>query len=501
MYLNKTEYFDKVKGCWLGKSIGGTLGAPMEWHRKWNDVTFYLQDLKGNPVPNDDLDLQIIALFALEQQGADLDANRLAEYFLQFCAPYWAEYGAAKSNLLSGILPPLSGNVNNAFKDSCGSFIRSELWACIAPGFPRVAVEYALNDAVIDHGDGEGVYAEVFCAAMQSAAFVESNLNTLIDIGLSYLPEDCACARAIGFARELYEKKLPLRRARDEMLRKFYSGFHFLVGEQEEKDGLGKGDVGKEVPSNIGIIILALLYGEGDFEKSICYAVNCGEDTDCTAGTIAALFGIIAGASGLPAKWTEPIGENIVTMCISLGDFPLPKTVGDMTERVYRMMRQVNYRKGLQIEMGEGATQGANAQDLMAGDTERLYRRMHTITHPFAMFDVSVGYPQGFRAETELFPIEIEVLNKSNLTTNVTVEWLPCAYAEVLPNSRRSYLNHYYRFLDDTGFRGHAKQKFLIRVSPEAPALLRLVCVIRADGRANTYSIPVYLEVGEQKHE
>ena len=68
-FKNREEYRDTVRGCWTGKNIGGTLGAPMEGKRDIFDVTFYTQDLKGNPAPNDDLDLQLVWLKANEDHG------------------------------------------------------------------------------------------------------------------------------------------------------------------------------------------------------------------------------------------------------------------------------------------------------------------------------------------------------------------------------------------------------------------------------------------------
>ena len=68
-FINKDIYRDKVLGCWTGKNIGGTLGAPMEGQREIFDVSFYTQDLQGNPAPNDDLDLQLVWLKAIEENG------------------------------------------------------------------------------------------------------------------------------------------------------------------------------------------------------------------------------------------------------------------------------------------------------------------------------------------------------------------------------------------------------------------------------------------------
>ena len=143
------------------------------------------------PSAYDDMDLQLVWLVAMEEQGVNIDAKCLGDYWTHYITPYWAEYGNCKMNLPAGLEPPFSGTFHNPYKDSCGAYIRSEIWACMAPGRPDIAVQYAYEDALVDHGEGEGLYAEIFCAAMESAAFVESDLRRLMDIGLSYLPEDC----------------------------------------------------------------------------------------------------------------------------------------------------------------------------------------------------------------------------------------------------------------------------------------------------------------------
>src|SRR5512142_717046 len=126
--LNRDEYLSKVLGCWMGKNIGGTLGAPFEWRRQVNQVSIYTQELSGDPLPNDDLDIQLLWLVALEERGIDIDARTLAEYWVLYVTPHWSEYGTAKINLRSGLVPPLSGSMYNDYKDSCGAFIRSEIW-------------------------------------------------------------------------------------------------------------------------------------------------------------------------------------------------------------------------------------------------------------------------------------------------------------------------------------------------------------------------------------
>ena len=108
--------------------------------------------------------------------------------------------------------------------------------------------------------------------------------------------------------------------ARDEILRNFLGGFIFTVSEEDRKKGFVNGRTGWEAPSNIGMIILALLYGEGDFGKTICLAVNCGEDTDCTAATSGALLDILLGIDGIEEKWKAPIGGKLKPACLNLGE-------------------------------------------------------------------------------------------------------------------------------------------------------------------------------------
>ena len=167
-FINREEYRDKVLGCWTGKNIGGTLGAPMEGKREIFDVTFYTQDLKGNPAPNDDLDLQLIWLKAIEEHGIyNISERLLGEYWMAHITGPWNEYGVAKFNLANGLFPPLSGSCNNdVWKNSNGAWIRSEIWACLFPGEPDEAAPFAWCDSCVDHAD-DGIYAEIFTAVLE----------------------------------------------------------------------------------------------------------------------------------------------------------------------------------------------------------------------------------------------------------------------------------------------------------------------------------------------
>ena len=204
--IKQDEYFERAYGGWLGKNIGGTLGGPVEGKKEQLELAFYphLAEIddpdrpsgKG-PMPNDDLDLQLVWLHALEQYGARLTAAELGQEWVEHVFFPFDEYGYALTNLRRGLNPPVSGWFNNPFADCMGAPIRSEIWAMVAPGAPGLAAHYAQQDAVVDHAGGEGVWGEMFFAAMESAAFLERDARVLIETGLSYIPDDCRVALAV----------------------------------------------------------------------------------------------------------------------------------------------------------------------------------------------------------------------------------------------------------------------------------------------------------------
>ena len=316
--LNRAELRDKIYGCWLGKNIGGTLGGPYETRRDILDIQGYLT-APGEPLANDDLDLQLVWLKAVQERGPlGVTAAVLGEYWLNYVSAPWSEYGTSKANQRAGLAPPLSGMYNNPWKDSNGAWIRSEIWACLAPGCPDVAIRLAYEDAAVDHGGAEGMYAELFTAAVESAAFVVSDRDALIRIGLSKIPATCRVARAIRVAMEAHAQGRTWQEAREAVVADSVPDLGWLMA-----------------PANVAFFVIGWLYGQGDFGLSVRIAANCGDDTDCTAATMGALLGIIRGRQGIPPEWTEPLGDRIITVSIDCGSYlDYPRTLADLTERV-----------------------------------------------------------------------------------------------------------------------------------------------------------------------
>ena len=370
--LNLREYHDRVLGCWTGKNIGGTLGAPFEWTREMPAVDFYTEVPRGEPIPNDDLDLQLIWLYAAEEQGVyALTPKRMAEYWLNYMAAPMGEYRNCMDNLVNGLYPPLSGSCNNEqWKNSNGAWIRSEIWACLFPGSPDEAARSAYIDACVDHS-GDGIYAELFTASLESAAFIVHEIPQLLEIALARIPKESRIASSVRRAQELHAGGIAFDEARNNLV------------EHNRETGFGQS------PLNLGFLVLALLYGNGDFERTLQLAVHCGDDTDCTAATAGALLGIIHGHAALPEKWKSPIGNKILTKCVNPQAILLPKTLEELTMRVIRLARRTLHENPTLISLTDAPTalDGIDLPELCASNAEIIWKR--------SPFEVSCELPFG----------------------------------------------------------------------------------------------------------
>ena len=512
--LDRETYLDKVHGCFSGKNIGGVLGAPFEGLRQLNDVDFYVQDLKNGPPPNDDLDLQIVWLAAAERYGRQVDAKILGEYWLSYVIPNWVEYGTGKANLRAGLNPPMSGLVENTYKDSNGCFIRSEIWACLAPGHPEIASWYAHEDGIVDH-EGEGMYGEVFFAALQSAAFVESDKRKLVEIGLSYIPADSALAKCVRKAVECCDQGVDFTETR-RIIHNMAPGT-FGIQEtdidkikEEGNEGLEIGEPGYDCPENVGFTIAAWFYGEDDFGKSILLANYCGEDTDCTAATLAATMGIILGESGIPDKWKAPLDDRIMTMCIdqTLSGVWVPDNAEDLAKRIAQVMPQFLGTKYCDI-LAEGwkircledealfFDRGDNKLPLINGNhkdempTVRVLWNYdpYTVHFEFPAFHVLVDLEGSvhFRAD-EPRKIRVTVINSITMREQQWAKitaYLPEGVTAIGGNSVEKPLNNLYRY--------RAEHEFTLNTEAFTGSRLEMVIDVSLVGRHSSGPVKVVL--------
>ena len=291
--LSFTTYYDRVLGGWFGKCLGGAAGAPVEGVKNNTGISSF-REIIDTTLPNDDLDIQLLWLELLKERGIWFTTADMADKWDKQCWYPFSEYGYFLKNYERGILPPDSGSFNNPFfKEGMGSPIRSEIWGMVFPGDPAMAAQYAEMDSQLDHADNS-LWAEQFFAVMESMAFFVSDIQKLLDIGLSYIPSDCRLARCIALIREDHANGLPWKKVRQRVLARF-SHPDFTNSIQ-----------------NVGFAIIGLLYGEGDMEKTLDIVLQCGYDTDCSCATVCAILGLIHGYEAMDSSLKELVKNQFV---------------------------------------------------------------------------------------------------------------------------------------------------------------------------------------------
>lgn len=289
--MTTPTYESRLRAAWLCKNIGGTLGAPYEGYTGTLHLCYY-DPVPTESAPNDDLDLQLAWLQLLRTNGLFLTPAHFARVWQENITYHISEYSLAQRNIARGLLPPVTGAHDNWYRAGMGATIRTEIWSCLAPGDPLLAALYSYMDGSVDHA-GDGVYAEVFFAVLESLAFVESSPRRLVEEALRYIPAHCDIARAVRMAVELHDSGASLHSARAALCAQFAHPADFTHS-----------------PLNLAFVILGMMYGT-DFASAVCAAVNCGYDTDCTAASVASLFGIAHGEEAIPQEWIAPVGEDI----------------------------------------------------------------------------------------------------------------------------------------------------------------------------------------------
>ncbi len=291
--LEWRAYQDKVRGGWFGKCLGGSAGAPVEGFKKVENISGF-REIIDVTLPNDDLDIQLLWVELLQKKGPYFDSEDMARIWKEKCSYFFSEYGYFLKNYDRGILPPYSGEFNNPFfKEGMGCPIRSEIWGMVFPGDPDRAAAYARMDAQLDHAENSE-WGEMFLAAMESMAFFEADITALIDGALRYVPEDSRLYRCVRLVQTSYEKGMPWRKTAQ------------LVRNQ-----FGHPDFTNSV-QNLGFVVLALLYGNGDMEETVNLALFCGADTDCTCASAASVLGIVRGYGAMPQDLKDMVADSFV---------------------------------------------------------------------------------------------------------------------------------------------------------------------------------------------
>lgn len=328
--LSMAEYRDKVAGGWVGQAVGVLWGQWTEgkwqgqivpfdlkdWYRIKPEVQKQIQGIKDqreraefqNKAKNDlnnweiwqpdqmsdqdDLYVEFMFLHSIRKYGLDVTAREMAEDWVKYLDKdrVWCANRGAYGNFLQGIWPPRSGHPRyTPWGDAIDFQIESDLFGLICPGLPRIS--NAWGDTVghiMNYGDG--VYAGMAMAAMYSEAFFESDPRKLAEYSLRAIPAESGYAQMVRDVLDLHEQ-----------YPNWEDSWHKLEPKWGRKDG--KLVSGVDVRINGAYVYMGLLYGNGDFWKTMNISMRCGRDSDCNPSSSAGILGTALGLEGIPDKW------------------------------------------------------------------------------------------------------------------------------------------------------------------------------------------------------
>ncbi len=337
------DYLERLYAGILGKIIGVYLGRPFEgWTyerilSELGPISYYVNERLGKPlvVTDDDISGTFTFVRALPDFGnsAGITAAQIGETWLNYIVEnrtilWWGGFGNSTEHtaflrLKQGVPAPRSGSIalnGKTVAEQIGAQIFIDSWALVAPGNPRLAFDLSGKAASVSH-DGEAVLAAQLLAVMESQAFIEPDINCLLELGLSFIPSSCLVARVardIRTWRSEHRDWMETRACIEEVYgyRKFRGNCHIIP--------------------NHAIVLLSLLYSGDDFATALMIANTSGWDTDCNSGNVGCLLGIKNGLKGIDAgpDWRGPVADRLLISSADGG-----RSVTDAVSETYEIAR------------------------------------------------------------------------------------------------------------------------------------------------------------------
>ena len=308
--MSKDELLDRIKGGWAGQTIGCTYGGPTEFKFRgtmiqdyvpvrWNEGCVENCFVNG-PGLYDDVYMDLTFVDVFDRLGLDAPADSFAVAFARAGYTLWHANQAARYNILHGIMPPESGHwLNNPHADDLDYQIEADYAGLMAPGMPNSASE--ISDRIghiMNYGDGW--YGGVFVGAMYSLAFVLDDVEDVVAGALRTIPEQSRFHACISDVIK-WHGQYP-----DDWKQTWFEC------ERKYSEDTGCPD-GVLVPYNIDAVInsayvvIGLLYGEGDFFRTMDIATRCGQDSDCNPATAVGVLGTMIGYGRIPEVWKKEL--------------------------------------------------------------------------------------------------------------------------------------------------------------------------------------------------
>lgn len=306
--MSERSLRDKIRGGWAGQTIGVTFGGPYEF--KYNGT--FIQDyqplfwsegyvkktMTETPGLYDDLYMDLTFVDVFERCGFNAPVDSFANAFAHAGYKLWHANQAARYNILNGIGAPKSGHwIYNPHADDIDYQIESDYAGLMSPGMPNAAS--GISDKIghiMNYGDGW--YGGVYFGAMYSIAFISNDVNQIVTEALKTIPVNTHYHQCISDVIR-WHKQYPAdwKRTWFELQKKWSSDLTCPNG--------------IFLPFNIdatinsAYVVMALLYGNGDFGKTLEIATRAGQDADCNPSSAGGILGTMLGYDKIPEYWKK----------------------------------------------------------------------------------------------------------------------------------------------------------------------------------------------------
>jgi hypothetical protein len=306
--LSAEKLQDKIKGGWAGQTIGVTFGGPYEFQFNgtfiqpyqpllWYDG--YVGEVMTNtPGLYDDIYMDLTFVDVFERLGFNAPVDSFAAAFAHAGYELWHANQAARYNILHDVHPPESGHwTMNPHSDDIDFQIESDFSGLMSPGMPNTAA--AIGDKIghiMNYGDGW--YGGVFVGAMYSLSFLSNDIHQIVEDALKMIPGQSEFHQCIEDVLT-WQKQYP-----DDWHETWFNLQKKWSSEIGCPDGVYKAfDIDAKI--NAAYVTMGLLYGDGDFGKSLDIATRAGQDADCNPSTVGGILGTILGYDKIPAYWKK----------------------------------------------------------------------------------------------------------------------------------------------------------------------------------------------------
>jgi ADP-ribosylglycohydrolase len=297
-----------------GLAIGDALGRPVEGlssaqiREKFGDVKDFLTEVPGG---SDDTEYAILTSLALIKHGKTITSNQFAEFWKekvcyqeeQFLGAGFSEM-AAIQNLRNGMLPPDSGKHIHSWSD--GLAMRVAPIGIVSSGDIKLATKLAIADGQVSHS-GEGIYSGIAVSVGIATAMAGGSYLDVIDSALNSISKNSWTYRAI-FKSVQYISNVVEMNQKDSI--------HHIADELVKKVATHDYVFADLAPEAVALTFAAIKHGEGDFLKTLLFAVNLGRDADTIAAMAGSILGAIVGIGALPEHWVDSV-QKVEGTCLA----------------------------------------------------------------------------------------------------------------------------------------------------------------------------------------